>query len=249
MRSAKTSSLEEIASQLGELDRTRLDAENEIERLTSVRPSIVVNGSADDLGEHDAALAHLRRVIEQTDARCYALEPELRAADAAAEKARLMVLAENSQTLIAEYERLVRSEYVPQAKKLAASLQKLAEIRGKVLRNAASMNNLFPELSTDAFRDNRPQPQGRPSSTTNIAETVWVDLEGREIRTLLINGRPNVIGARQVTRMREQFERGFTPPALPALPSIVEEARLPGLMASEAPFWDYDYRAPDNTGE
>ena len=242
---ASTSSLDDLSSELGRLDRIRLDAQNLLHDLGARRPALLVDGTDKELATLDAEMAAARRALEQAEARTALIEPEWRQADVReAETKDAAARAERHAAAVkarAEGVKLLAA-YEADAKSLAAKLSRLQEIE----RQIAVTNDDLPEEAApiggiEPFNGRHGTPDSRPS------RAFWVTEGGGNYGPANPGDEPPVIGAVR------RFMTGYS--AIPGLPGVshlalFDRVALPRLDPHASPFWLGDQAAgPRLTGD
>ena len=173
---AETSSLDELSTELGRLDKAKLDAENRLHDLGARRPALLVEYDVDALVAHDAEMAKVRATIEQVSARIALITPEWQDADRRETEIRANTERRDrhAAAVKARFEgtKLLAS-YQAAAADLAAKLRRLVEIEQQItVANEDLPDNAAPIAAVEPFNGRRRTPDTWPE------HDVWIDGNG-----------------------------------------------------------------------
>ena len=229
---AATSTVDELSTELGRLDRIRLDAQNTLHDLGAKRPGLLIDGTDVALAKLDAEMAAARRALEQAEARIALITPEWQEADrletearAAQERRERYAAAVKARAegvkLLAEYER--------DAQALAGKLSRLRAIGQEIdVANLDLPTDAAPIGGVEAFNGRHATPDTSPSYE------MWVSPTGERLGHVSAMPKSPMPGATRRT------VNGYgTIPGAPGVPhrGLLDRVALPALDPSAAPHW------------
>ena len=221
---AATSTVDELSTELGRLDRIRLDSQNTLHDLGSKRPGLLIDGTDVALAKLDAEMATARRALEQAEARIALITPEWQEAD------RLETEARTAKERRERYAAAVKAR--AEGVKLLAEYERDAEaLAGKLSRMRTIEREIFEancDRPDDASMIACVEPSNGTAGTPDTTPTyeVWITPEGANLGHARGRPEPPVPGAR-----RKTIQGYCAIPGIPGRPHspLEDRVRLPTL--------------------
>ena len=225
---------ETIADQLEGERAAYQAAVDQLTKLAAERHELLLGDDDQALADHDALIAATERKRDRHQARASKLASDLEAAERREADAARWDRSREVERQCQAAQRWMEREYPRLAAELAAGLAALKEAD-----EAADRMNDFA-LPEGAPRLMPPSVSRHESATDDRRELQkvqrWVSSTGRPLGSVqIVDGRPNVQGARFV----EQEEEVVVPGRKPWWPTRLYDAiaELPGLRRADAAFW------------
>ena len=195
----------EIAAQAG----ARRAATAELDRLTDVRPAMLLDLTAKGdaaLDAHDIAITRQRRAIERSDAVVAVLEIEMAQLQADEDQAARVDLYSAGQVAASEVADLVLNDYPAAARGVVDVLLRIAEAGAAVAHANANLPAGAVPLKPESFRNDRAWTADLPALAAGVALPAPRASEG-SIWPMVSRSAPYDAAAERVRRDQERDRR------------------------------------------